>query len=102
MKTLNPKWSDSLETTLPATPDNIYHIRIEVWDYDKISADDSMGQVEFDLDLNASKSVTHSNWYPLSQRKDKNEFVSGSILVAIKAKSLSGTITQHRFGIDLS
>ena len=61
MQTLNPEWKETF-TFQSIDPNEIHHKQIEitVWDWDRLSADDFLGEVNVDL---TGKSLTKQGHY---------------------------------------
>lgn len=91
-KTLKPCWTKNNKFTFsPFSHGQICGVRIEVWDEDKISADDFMGQVTLDPDT-YFKPGDISVWLTLESRKGKEKEdseVSGDLYVQISCVSSS-------------
>ncbi|GAV03864.1 hypothetical protein RvY_14233 [Ramazzottius varieornatus] len=69
MQTLNPEWKETF-TFQSIDPNEIHHKQIEitVWDWDRLSADDFLGEVIVDLTDPVHLDGT-KRWYPLGERR---------------------------------
>jgi stress response protein SCP2 len=77
-KTLNPKWRSEFKTTLRRKDvRKMYSFKVEVWDWDKYSSDDYIGEVVFDLDLRKRDEIEQKHKFYTLLRKSNKE--AGSI-----------------------
>jgi C2 domain/Ankyrin repeats (3 copies)/Ankyrin repeat len=98
-KTLGPIWQEDTprsEWQVEVPKDCPQEMRLEVWDYDKLSSDDFMGQAVIDLSkLSTAVSVLH---LPLSARPSRTERVSGEITVQASIKPGVKTVASASDG----
>ena len=83
-KTLNPQWNGTFITSLKRSGEiqRVYTFRIEVWDWDKYSSDDFIGEVVMDIDLRRERRFElEGQWYTLLRKGTKE---SGTIQMDIQ------------------
>jgi stress response protein SCP2 len=81
LKTLNPEWHPMDRVILKSdNADAIKTVRIEVWDEDKITQDDFMGQIE-SLQVGPGVGDQSGKWIDLQPRNAKDKKVKGQIEV---------------------
>ena len=83
-KTLKPQWEkDNRFVFDPFHKGELCSIRIDVWDEDKISSDDFMGQIFLDPMVHYKLDEELFVWLPLQSRKGKKDKVAGDIYLHI-------------------
>jgi len=91
-KTLKPQWiKDNRFIFEPYWKGELCGIRIDVWDEDKYSRDDFMGQVLIDPETHYKLNSENSFWLPLLPRKGQKEAVSGDLYVCVRITSATQT-----------
>ncbi|GAM17920.1 hypothetical protein SAMD00019534_010950, partial [Acytostelium subglobosum LB1] len=68
-KTLNPRWDESHNLVIRASQ-SAYTIKFDIWDWDKITSNDYIGEIE--LDVPALSRGTLDKWYPV-KKKEKTD-----------------------------
>jgi len=82
---LNPDWTETMD--FDVLLDRLGGLKLAVWDKHKFRTDKFMGQalIKFNTELLLAESI--DDYFQLEQRKGKNEVVSGSIGLKLKAIS---------------
>ena len=83
-KTLKPQWlRDNRFVFNPYHHGELCGIRIDVWDEDKLSKDDFMGQVFIEPEKHYNLKDETCVWLPLLSRKGKKDDISGDLYVRV-------------------
>lgn len=92
MKDLNPEWNETFKGSFPGTclsgaceP----HIKLEIYDYDKVGADDAMGTVTIPIPVDPPKKMNSTEWYDIPASSAKN--AKGQLEIKLKSTIYKAT-----------